>query len=1320
MNIGLTHAMIAFLITVAGWSTAMGASQPLLQEQSFLQPTMSESGLALWDAASRVEVFADRQVYFADDVDGQFLVAFLGKVKTEDADNRTIQLELKDAKSGKPLETKRVTPVLGPKLPVIIPTMELKPGQYELTATLKDELGNIVAQASRKFERSTQTVKGSKFPSKGIPIFAHAQSHVPDGEWPITTGVPMPKGALKNIDGLALLENGNPVPSQFIVRATWSPNGWVKWVGVDFIARYDKGNRPSHGDSALKPREYRLVKTVAADAAKGVINHAPTILVGESPDKIVVNTGVIRFEINPKQFAGIEKAWIGNDLIVDGLGGSFVVDDKGNRFDSAYSKEAHVVVEENGPVQTTIAAKGWYCLPRPGGGNEAGEPLCKFVIRFKAYAGQPFVSVSHFTINTIPDQYVTTKLADVGFEVVPSGRVDKWHFGFDGKSQEGAAVSKPTSIFLHQDRGDHFRLMADDTKLAEGKRSDGWMTAQATNGSITYFLRDVYQKFPKELELDLSPDAGRSKLVAHFWPKHGHKAFTEEEELARDQIYKVRYAHQGKLLNFLIPDNYHKRLEQFNREEPWAGDHELMIVDAAKNLSQMQAASGQGTVISSDLIIRFDAKPRASDALRAQAGLIQQSPHALPDPKWSCATDVLGPVAPRDPEKFGSAEKLLDTAYSFYRRAIIEAGDEYGLWIYGGVHSSWESNKNQAQLTRVWQSSHYQNVFQAWLLYFRSGLPEHFEWARMHSSQYLDVGVCNYLAYPKGAHSYSHIGDIGGGINHCKGFMPWTGRSGVWGHWIDIENYFIRYYLTGDRRGLDMAETWIQNHYKMRSSNALNLPTSGDGYQDPKKLAEISVYLKAHPDLKKEQYPPWIRDEQAKPPQFNPREVFVPLGEMTQYYQATWNPQALIYLNDLAEYLNPPFERTNSPSLSAFGKHWQDWYYDLTRDPRVINRIKEHLESERRKNRHRGYDSFAAFLYHTTGDTTFLKAAISGVYSGTLNIYECEGDRYDGYCLAHSNPEAMLLGRLPYFLHAVDAAGLKFERNDETTVVPTRNGRCDIHDKGLMPPRGWSNTGVTILSQASKPTKIAVSIQSYGQARGFYQLFYGFPELDVFKRPNAGKLVEEQHAASLVKFEAQNLFKDPPECRNYGVHFGGLDQTFPYIECPRHDPSKLAYRLEHGGTHIELPVFLDAETQKPLSQVAVIARTTYANGKVQEASFSSGGVTDVYFRPLDDKARIQLNLKSAKGGYTAPTTFRIWDARGQSVMDSSVFMAGKRSEISVTLDPGKNPIPWRLMMASYGDNQLTFTGADELFFARKPDEFNQILSQIPIYAEPAK
>jgi hypothetical protein len=110
---------------------------------------------------------------------------------------------------------------------------------------------------------------------------------------------------------------------------------------------------------------------------------------------------------------------------------------------------------------------------------------------------------------------------------------------------------------------------------------------------------------------------------------------------------------------------------------------------------------------------------------------------------------------------------------------------------------------------------------------------------------------------------------------------------------------------------------------------------------------------------------------------------------------------------------------------------------------------------------------------------------------------------------------------------------------------------------------------------------------------------------------------------------------------------------------------------------------------------------------------------DAYFRPLDDKAVIQLKFVSAHSRYWWPTKVRITDARGKTVLDSSVFMAGQRKEVSVALDPVKNPLPWRLMTASTGDYRVEFTGADELFFARKPDEFGQILPHIPIYTKPS-
>ena len=51
---------------------------------------------------------------------------------------------------------------------------------------------------------------------------------------------------------------------------------------------------------------------------------------------------------------------------------------------------------------------------------------------------------------------------------------------------------------------------------------------------------------------------------------------------------------------------------------------------------------------------------------------------------------------------------------------------------------------------------------------------------------------------------------------------------------------------------------------------------------------------------------------------------------------------------------------------------------------------------------------------------------------------------------------------------------------------------------------------------------------------------------------------------------------------------------------------------------------------------------------------------DVWFRPLDDKAVIQLNVESVKLRYAMPTKIGLWDAQGKVILDSSVFMAGQR------------------------------------------------------------
>jgi len=336
---------------------------------------------------------------------------------------------------------------------------------------------------------------------------------------------------------------------------------------------------------------------------------------------------------------------------------------------------------------------------------------------------------------------------------------------------------------------------------------------------------------------------------------------------------------------------------------------------------------------------------------------------------------------------------------------------------------------------------------------------------------------------------------------------------------------------------------------------------------------------------------------------------------------------------------------------------------------------------------------------------------VTKAYNATLNVYECPEDRYHHYCLGQSNPASMFLGRLPFFLHAIDAAGLKFEPDTSYSVMPCRGGRVDRHDKWLKPPRGWSNAGLTVLARTKTPTNLSVVIEGpkqFGSFRGHYMLFHGFPRLNVPSDRASLRERQKRQAAAAVQFTARSLFDDPPDQRNVGTRRGDKSQRFPYVERAGNDPEQRLYHLEYSGDNINLPVLCDAEGQ-PLRQVLVIPRTVYWNAQVREASWRVKGAMRAYVRALDEQAVIKLNVESVHRRYWMPTTVKITDAKGRVVIDSSVFMAGTRSEVDVVLDPGQNPSPWKFEMASSGDCAVTFAGAEELFFALRPEEFDEIL-----------
>jgi len=922
----------------------------------------------------RVDVLGDRNVYMADDPVGQFILHMIALPWNRNG--ARVQLEIVTTVEGR---SRRVTVadydnIQTPKLAVRVALDHLEPGQYKLIAKLLGAGKAFIPIGEWAFEKSAQSRNVMPFPKEGVPLKVHAQNHIKDAIWPITTAVPLPRHAADSTGRFVLLENGKPVPAQFTTRARWYPtDGEIKWMGVDFQARYDNG----------KPRPY-VVKQLPRGKAAPALD--TPLKVTEHADRFEINTGKIAFTVNRKSFAGIEQAqWVNKDgslgeLLLNGKGGPFLTDERLYDYNSAMDEEVIVRIEEQGPVRVTILAQGWYT-------NNRNEKACIFQTRISAYAGQPKIDVYHTTIITYDTD--RKQLRQLGFALKPVSATH-WQFGADGKAHKGELPTKtdkkkPTpSVWLHQDRHDHFRLIqGDDTAIAEGKQSDGWMQTTTANGVITVAVRNLWQLYPKELEVS------RDSLNLHFWPKHGHVAYSRDEELDNQHIHKIRYAHQGELLDLDMPQAYFERLPKTAVDlcGPLRGGRILEQQDI-----NALGGNGQGLAISNDFTIEF-ARDEAKTQPQQKAALFQQNPHAITDPIYNGLTEVEGRFAGYNPKQFPGIERLFDVGHRGYT-CSVDVLENYGMWIWPDLHNNWSLNQMAPQTHRWWLNSHYQGVWEGPFLYFRAGLPYHYNWARNNSEHFANVSTVNYDNPIEPLQ-----GKFAGANYHTKGFLPWgsarfSERTGddyveLSAHFINPDAHMLYYLLFGCHRRLELANKWFNS------------------------LGRAS-----------------LAPERS-------REACTTLGELVSYYENTWDPQAIVYIRNIADEMNsrPWTEIPHHPGHTFFHDRWVQRYWELTRDPKLKARLLDWFTPEQQKVA-ASYPQVGALAWRMTGNDTYLKNAFGMAARVGRGIYENPEDPLNGmggkgyYFPARSVGES-----LPYYMQAVIDAGLTIPAEMDTAVV---------------------------------------------------------------------------------------------------------------------------------------------------------------------------------------------------------------------------------------------------------------------------------------------
>ncbi len=219
------------------------------------------------------------------------------------------------------------------------------------------------------------TSSRTSFAQVPLTLISFDGSSSAPGNYPVTSGVPFPKGQLQGMAMSVLDSKGKKVEAQFEAISKW-PDGSIRWLLVDFQSQGGVGEKYTLQTTGIT-EEVRYRGDPPQPEGK--------LRVKDETDQIKVDTGAIQFEISKINFNLFDEVSIG-DRVIAGEGRLVMVDDGGVEY--VARKPDVVEVEELGPVRVCIRVAGKYV-------NAEGEPFFDYEVRYHAYSGSSTVRVNH-------------------------------------------------------------------------------------------------------------------------------------------------------------------------------------------------------------------------------------------------------------------------------------------------------------------------------------------------------------------------------------------------------------------------------------------------------------------------------------------------------------------------------------------------------------------------------------------------------------------------------------------------------------------------------------------------------------------------------------------------------------------------------------------------------------------------------------------------------------------------------------------------------------------------------------------------------------
>ena len=626
--------------------------------------------------------------------------------------------------------------------------------------------GRKVLGASEVF-LSVRSPETALVAGQRIPVLLDLPQGVEQVEaWPVTFGVPFPAGTLWGTGTLRLVDDrGSEIPSQKEVTGLWANDGAIQWVRFDALASSKDG---CHVE-------------VAAPNGNG---EAPLVLT-ERDGRIELSTGVARYVLG-KGASPIQEVWFGGRLVAADRGtrGLYVVDQTGRTVSASADGET-MQIEARGPVAACVRFEGFYKTAE-------GEALARHITRVEAFAGQPFAKITHTLVLTNDTNEVWFR--DLGWELAVEPGADPTALFGTSRAEWQKSVAQPLegatpSAYMLQDEHyrfahgtNHFLVARMDaageaTTLEAGEECGDWAALAGTEVAFAVCCKESARQHPKEFEVL------RDRIVLHLFSSRGG----EELDFRPPALIE-----KWDLLNW-----YEKTL------------HRAYVAEAAKSVEKVRGyvSNAIGWSKTHELLLSPVARADADSSAARLAYLNRHPVHALVDPQWIGKSEVMGPLHPRDVERFPEAEKYIDDTFRLWEKRIADWG-EYGFVDYfAGPHLSYPGNGKYVQPKRY---APYTYTLRAdvWRTYARSGDRRMREFAEATNRCYHD----NIMAHWDGNGKIKGLFLIDSGSDtprgDRKGCLPfyWEGMPVMnVSSSTNMDSLLYPYHLTGDRRARDVV-----------------------------------------------------------------------------------------------------------------------------------------------------------------------------------------------------------------------------------------------------------------------------------------------------------------------------------------------------------------------------------------------------------------------------------------------------------------------------------------------------------------------------------